>query len=140
MADAATEAGCQVPVLAVLSVLSGYDNTTAAAHTAGSLSNRCSPVERQSAIRLAELFHYQLGNGRLGKDVFYLVHSRPWRQILRGLGTGWSGYRRSLQTIEKQLGQQKSFHERAALLVKAIPGVRGLRLARELARIKYGEN
>lgn len=134
------ETGCTVPALAILSILKGYDSASPAAHVAELLSDLATRGERESAARLAELFHYQVGNGRLDKDVFYLVHSRPWRQILRGLGTDWSGYRKSMQTIEEQLGQQRPLHERAAQLAKSIPGVRGLKLARELARIKYGAN
>ncbi len=136
----AAQSGYQVPALAVTSLLSGYDDTTAAARAAELLRGLASPAERRSAARLLELFHYQLGNGRLGKDVFYLVHSRPWRQILRGLGTDWSGYRRSMQTIEKQVGEERPLYERVVLLAKSIPGPQGLKLARELARVKYGAN
>lgn len=138
--ELASRSGCQVSALAVTSLLSGYDDTTAAAQAAVLLRERASSADCHSAARLTELFHYQLGNGRLGKDVFYLVHSRPWRQILKGLGKDWLGYRRSMQSIEKQLGETKPLQERAALLAKSVPGVRGLRLARELARIKYRVN
>jgi hypothetical protein len=102
------------------------------------LSELANPAERRSAASLAELFHYQLRHGRLGRDVFYLVHSRPWRQIFKGLATDWSGYWRSMQTMEVKMGENRPLHERAARLAKSIPGLRGLRLARELARIKFG--
>lgn len=136
----AARSGCQVSALAVTSLLSGYDDTTAAAQAAVLLRERASSAERQSALRLTELFHYQLENGRLGKDVFNLVHSRPWRKILKGFGKDWLGYRRSMRTIEKQLGETKPLQDRAALLIKSLRGVRGLKLARELARIKYRVN
>jgi len=136
----AAESRSKVSALTVATILSEYDGTTAAAQAARLLSELASPAERRSAASLAELFHYQLRHGRLGKDVFYLVHSRPWRQIVRGLATDWSGYRRSMQTLEKQLGEERPLHERVARLAKSIPGLRGLRLARELACIKFGAN
>ena len=97
-----------------------------------------SPAERWSAERLTEFFTIRWEMDRLGKDVLYLVHSRPWRQILKGLGTDWSGYRRSMQTIEEQRDEQQPLFARAVELAKSIPGPRGLKLARELARVKYG--
>jgi len=136
----ASHSGFVIPALAVTSLLSGYDDTTVAAQAAILLRDLASSAERQSAARLIELFHYQLQNGRLGKDVLYLVHSRPWRQILKGLGTNWSGYRRSMQTIEAQVGEEMPLYERVSLLASSIPGRQGLRLARELARVKYGAN
>jgi len=133
----AAQSGCRVSALAVTSLISNYDATTAGAQAAVWLRERASSSERQSASRLTELFHYQLGNGRLGKDVFYLVHSRPWRQIFNGLGKDWFGYRRSMQNLEMQLEGARPMRERITLLARSIPGLRGLRLARELARVKY---
>jgi len=129
---------CKVAALTVATLLSGYDRATTATQAAVLLSGLANPAERRSAASLAELFHYQLRHGRLGKDVFYLVHSRPWRQILKGLATDWSGYRQSLQAMEEQLGENRPLHERATRLAKSIPGLRVLRLARELACIKFG--
>jgi hypothetical protein len=134
---AAAKSGSQVAALAVTSLLSSYDETTPVALAAEWLRRLATPGQRRSAALLAELFHYQMGNGRLEKDVFYLVHSRPWRQIAEGLGTDWSGYRRSMQTLEGQLGEQQPLRKRFAQLAGSIPGPRTLRLARELARVKY---
>jgi hypothetical protein len=136
----AAQSRCKVAALTVATLLSGYDDTADAAQAAVILSELSNPVEQRSAARLAELFHYQVEHGRLGKDVFYLVHSRPWRQILKGLATDWSGYRLSMRTIEEKLGEKRPLHERAARLAKSIPGFRELRLARELACIKFGAN
>jgi hypothetical protein len=133
----AADSGCRVPALALTSLLGSHDDATAAALAAALLRDSASAAECGSAARLTELFHYQIRNGRLGKDVLYLVHSRPWRQILKGLGTDWSGYRRSMRTLDQQLDQEKPLLERAVLLAKSIPGPRGLRLARTLARVKY---
>jgi hypothetical protein len=129
--------GYQASALAVASLLRSYDDSSAAARAAELLNELTSPSERRSAALLTELFHYQIGNGRLAEDVLYLVHSRPWRQILQGLGRDWSGYRRSMDTFDKNLNQEISLPQRVAALARAIPGLRGLRLARELARIKY---
>ena len=134
----AAESRCKVAALTVATLVGGYDRAAAATQAAGLLSDLANPAERRSAATLAELFHYQLRHGRLGKDVFYLVHSRPWRQILKGLATDWSGYRQSMQTMEEKLGENRPLHERAARLARSIPGLRGLRLARELACIKFG--
>ncbi|MGD0731341.1 MAG: nucleotidyltransferase family protein [Terracidiphilus sp.] len=130
----------RVAALAVTSLLRGYDDTTAAAQAAELLSDSAKRAERRAAARLVELFHYQLGNGRLGKDVMYLVHWRPWRQILKGLGGDWAGYRRSMESMEEQLGEQQALHKRLAELARSIPGLQGLRLARALAVVKYRGN
>lgn len=131
---------CRVAALTLATLVNDYDRTAGTAQAAALLSALLNPPEQRSAASLAELFHYQLSHGRLGKDVFYLVHSRPWRQIFRGLATDWSGYRRSMQTMEEKLGENRSLHQRAARLAKSIPGLRELRLARELACIKFGTN
>jgi hypothetical protein len=132
------QCGRQVPVLAVTSILCGYDNSGAAAKAAGVISAMTTAAEQQSASRLTELFQYQVDNGRLEKDLLYLVASRPWLQILRGLRTDWSGYRQSMQTIEQRTGEEMPLYARGAQLARSIPGIHGLRLARELARVKYG--
>jgi hypothetical protein len=133
----AATAGSRAALLSVCSLLGSYDDASAAARLAQLLGAAASRSERQSARRLTELFHYQMERGRLQKDVLLLVHSRPWRQILRGLASDWTGYRRSMQTLEEQLGEEQPLHTRLAMLAHSIPGPQGIRLARELARVKY---
>jgi len=133
----AVRSGAQVAALTVTSLLSGYDDTTAAARAAGLLGAAMSGRELRSAARLVELFHYQLGKGRLGRDVMFLVHWRPWRQIANGFGQDWAGYRRSMETLEGQLGEDHSLLKRASQFSKSIPGLHALRMARELALVKY---
>jgi hypothetical protein len=133
----AVESGSLVAALAVTGLLKSYEGTTAAARTAELLSAAASARERRSADRLMELFHYQVGHGRMEKDVLLLVHARPWGQILRGLKADWAGYRRSMKTLETQLGEEQRLHRRLSQLALSIPGLRGLRLVRELARAKY---
>lgn len=133
----AAESGSVVTALAVTGLLKSYDETTAAARTAELLRGVASRAERGSSARLMELFQYQLRHGRFEKDVMLLVHARPWRQIARGLTTDWSGYRRSMKTLEVQLGDELPLRKRLVLVTRSIPGLRGLRLARGLARVKY---
>jgi hypothetical protein len=134
----ASDAGCLVPALAVTGILTSYDDSGPAARAAQILHASASPAQSRSAGLLIDLFHYQMGNGRMGKDVQYLVHSRPWRQILKGLGSDWSGYRQSMESIESHVDEAMPLLGRAVLLARSIPGPRGLKLARELARVKYG--
>ena len=136
----AEEVGCLVSALAVTGILAAYDHATPAAQAAELLRASSSSSQRRSAARLAEIFHYQLENGPLRKDVFYLVHLGPWKQVLTGLRENWLGYRRTMNTLELQLGQARPLSERAALLAGSIPGLHGLRLARELALVKFRVN
>jgi hypothetical protein len=76
------ESGCQASLLAILEILSNYETMPGVAGAAALLQSVASKTERRSARRLTELFQYQLHHGRLEKDVFYIVHVRPWRQIL----------------------------------------------------------
>ncbi len=130
-------AGNLVPALAVTGILREYDAGGAAAAAAATIDGTAAPGQRRSASRLIELFHYQIRHGRLGKDVLYLVHSRPWRQIARGLGGDWAGYRRSQRSMDDVLGEIPPWHRRASRLMKGVPSLRALKLARELARVKY---
>jgi hypothetical protein len=131
---------CKVPALTLATLIAGYEGPGAADEFAALLSARSTPAERRSSASLGELFRYQLEHGRIRKDVFFLVHARPWRQIVRGLARDWSGYRTSMQTMDTNLGGERPWHTRAAGLVRSMPGLRGLRLARELACIKFGVN
>jgi hypothetical protein len=133
----AARAGSRVAALAVTSLLRGYDDTTAAARANEFLSGAASRAERRSAARLMDLFHYQLGNGRLGKDVMFLVHWRPWRQVLKGFGRDWAGYRRSMEAMEEQLGERLPLTRRFSDFARSIPSPGALRMARELALVKY---
>lgn len=132
------DAESRVAMLAVVTILAGYDPESAAAKAAEVFSASLKAAERRSARNLAELFEYQLRHGQLNKDVLLLVHSRPWRQIIRGLRGDWNGYLRSMQSLEYSLGTTESWGARASRLAKSALGIRGLQLARELARAKFG--
>ncbi len=138
--DRLVKSPVKVAALALVTVLSRYDASPEAADAALELSRTFSDSEQRAAATLCELFEYQITHGRIGKDVFYLVHLRPWRQILRGLATDWSGYRRSMKTMEEKLGETGPLKDRAVRLTRSIPGWRELRLARRLACIKFRVN
>jgi len=133
----AAQWGSHVAALAVTGLRRGYDGKGAASRAAELLSGAATKAERRSASRLTALFHYQLKNGRLGKDVMFLVHLRPWRQILKGFGGDWSGYRRSMEAMEQQLGEHQPLRKRVSHFARSIPGFEALRMARELALVKY---
>lgn len=134
----AAKSRCRIAALTMAIIIRSYGDAAAASEGSAILSALMSDAEQRSAASLAELFQYQLRHGRLGKDVFYLVHSRPWRQIFSGLTADWSGYWQSMHTLEEQLKEEKPLFERLTGLAKSIPSLRALRLARELACIKYG--
>jgi hypothetical protein len=139
-AERAAASGALVSALAVTGLLAGYGHDRAAEQAASALRSRSNLQQQRSAERLIELFHYQVRAGRMCRDIFYLVHPRPLRQILRGLVTGRSGYLRSMRNMEQRRGDEIPLPRRAAQLAQSIPGRRGLKLARELARVKYGAN
>jgi hypothetical protein len=124
-------------VLAVTALLASYDADSAVARVSRLLEPMATRAQRRSAALLQELFRYQLERGGLERDVLYLVHSQPWRQIVSGLVRDWSGYRASMQTLDHSISEEQPLPRRFAQLLRSIPGMRGLRLARELARVKY---
>lgn len=135
-ARAASEHGLLVPALAVAAILAAYDSDSSTARFHTLLRELADPQELESAKRLEDLFAYQLEHGKLSQDILYLVHGRPWQQIFAGLAD-WKKYRESMRSIESELGREQTLRQRAGQLARSVPGLRGLRLARELARAKY---
>jgi hypothetical protein len=125
-------------VLAAANILGNYAPAGPAVLLAAALECLLSPAQCRAARELGRLFHYQLQQGALDNDVLFLVHSRPWLLILRGLSLGWPGYRRTMRSLETQLEQDRPLHRRLLTFVRSIPGREGLRLARQLARVKFG--
>ena len=138
LAERAHRASMTVPVLAVTNVLEGYDPGYAVCRVASRLRKSATAGENRAAARLTRAFHYQLENGSLNRDLLYLVHPRPFRQIVAGLRRDWRGYRRSQHGVEDQLGRSHSLGRRAMELVKSCGKPRELRVARDLARAKFG--
>ncbi len=130
-------AGLAAAVLALLSILRSYGNEGAVTAGITALEPHCSRRETAAAESLAELFREQLTDGPIDKDLFHLVHAQPWKQVLRGIKGGWAGYRNTMRDVERQLEQERSLGERAMDLAKSLPARRRLRMARELALLKY---
>jgi hypothetical protein len=125
-------------VLTSVYILVDYDPAGAAAKVAAEFERQLTPHHCRAARELSRIFHYQLEHGPLDNDVLFLVHSRPWLLVLRGLSAGWSGYRKSMRAVETQLEREVPLHRRLVALARSIPGREGLRLARQLARVKFG--
>lgn len=138
LARRACEAGLLVPAIAVTTILLGYDAAEATRGAAEILSRAATAQQRKSAAGLSRAFHYQLARGNFNKDLLYLVHSRPVRQVLGGLRNDWTGYRKSQHSVEDQLHQRKSLARRALDLMKSAVQPGRLGLVRELARAKFG--
>lgn len=125
-------------VLATANILAHYAPAGPATLLTAALERLLPQAQCQAARELSLLFHYQLHQGPLDNDVLFLVHSRPWLLILRGLSLGWPGYRRTMRSLETQLEQDRPLHRRLLTFVRSIPSREGLRLARQLARVKFG--
>lgn len=138
LARRACEAGLLTPAMAAISILREYDPAEATCRAAEILSLAATAEQRKSAAALWRAFHYQLARGNFNKDLLYLVHSRPFRQVLGGLRKDWTGYRKSQHSVEEQLNQKKSLAQRVLDLMKSAAQPGKLGLARELARAKFG--
>jgi hypothetical protein len=137
LARRACETRLLVPAIAVTTILRGYDPTEAICSVAEILSRSATAEQSKSAAGLSRAFHYQLERGNFNKDLLYLVHSRPIRQVLNGLRNDWSGYRKSQHSVEDQLNQRRSLTRRAMELMKSAVRPGKLNIAREVARAKF---
>lgn len=128
----AEESGMTAQVCAIAEILRSYDSSTPAF--------AAPRQEQRMGLALAELFRVQLRDGPIGKDLAYLVHPAPARQMIAGLARDWSSYRRIMRDFEQQmLGGPLPWWRRAGRLAQAVrrSGLRRLRLVRTLARVKY---
>ncbi len=131
-----------IPLLALTGILQSLDaNATGVKEAAALLSGPARPKERRIAEGLRELFFYQVGKGPVSKDLLYLTHSRPARQILAGAWSNWQDYRGLMRSMEEKLdGEEVPLTRRLRSLFGAIQktGPRHLLAIRALARMKYG--
>jgi len=136
--------GHAASILAAIGILLQFGNSEPAAAVAVSsaLDKLQLATSDDSALRhaaeLIRLFDYQLKHGPIDNDVLFLVHTRPWMLVLRGLSLGATSYLRSMRSMEAQFGQKRPFHKRLMDLGRTLPSIEGLRLARNLARVKFG--
>jgi hypothetical protein len=102
---------------------------------------RSSPKRERDAQNLCDLFFDQLTLGPISKDLTYLSHTRPLRQIAAGALANWREYRGFMRSMEEKLdGQQRPLGRRFLDLTDSWKktGHGSLRRLRTLARHKYG--
>jgi len=130
--ERARECGMAAQLAAICEILRSFDADVPAV----AASNQ----EMRAGRELAELFRIQLREGAMEKDLAYVVHPAPARQMVRGLAADWRSYRRIMRDFEQHmLGEPLPWWKRAKRLGNAIrgSGLRRMRLMRALARVKY---
>jgi hypothetical protein len=134
--------GDSVALLALTGILRELNDRHAAAKAERILEQRASPSERNVALHLRLLFFMQIQNGAFRKDLLYLLHAAPTKQILRGAFTNWRNYRGFMRSMERKLdGQELPLSQRVANLLLALRELRPahFRSMRTLARVKYDQ-
>jgi hypothetical protein len=137
LAQHAAGAGMTSLLLAVAQIVKLYDPESAAAEL---LAAAASAREKRASAKLVELFRLQVREGPLGKDLVYLAHPTPVRQIVSGLAANPHGYRRLMRAFETHvLGQPLPWMKRAVGLAGSVYklGPRRFQFIRALARAKY---
>lgn len=129
-----------VPLLALTGILAKLEASTDAAAARYILDGLASGAQRHSARDLEALFFHQVRNGALGKDVLYLFHARPVRQILTGLRSNRREYLEFMRSLEEKLeGKELPLGRRLRRLVSDLKnsGPASWRGVRTLGRQKY---
>ena len=138
---AASRSSGVLALLALTSVLHRLDSTHPALKEAfDCLSREASATERDEAAALDRLFFYQATNGRLEKDLVYLTHAGPLRQMVTGAVKNWRGYRSLMLSMEGKLdGKPTPILGRVMNLFFAAKdvGPQHLRSLRTLARLRF---
>jgi hypothetical protein len=139
--DCVAARGGRVALLALTGILCEFDDAfLPASEATNCLKRGASPAEKKTSGQLRRLFFAQADSGAFRKDLLYLVHAVPARQILRGALTDWRAYRSFMRSMEEKLdGQELPLTQRIAQLVTALRGLSPshLRSMRALARMKY---
>jgi len=130
-----------VPLLALLEILANLEGTngdvTAAKCVLAGIAN---PDQLKAANQLRALFFQQVTGGPMVKDLLYLFHLRPARQIFAGVSQNWREYREFMRSLERKLeGEEVPLGRRLWQLALAAGkiGPAHLRSIRTLARLKY---
>jgi hypothetical protein len=129
-----------IPVLALTQILDSLDGANQDVNAAARiLAGIATPEQIRSAHELEALFFYQVRNGPFGKDLLYLAHSRPMRQILTGAFANWREYRRFMSSLEEKDGEAVPLGRRAWHLAAAVKNAGPARWSslRTLARLKF---
>ena len=133
--------GGLLPLLALTGILHSLDEgVSPVADAFRILTSRAKPAERKAGRQLVDTFWFQVREGKFEKDLVYLSHTRPLRQILAGTWRNWRGYRDLMLAIEDKLdGGTTSigvrFWRLAVAARRAGPG--RLRSLRTLARLRF---
>jgi hypothetical protein len=137
----ACDAGGVVPLLALAQVLLGLNRSEVGVARAFIwLEGKAAAKQRRTAERLHALFCYQVRRGAIEKDVVYLSHSKPVRQMVSGAWANWREYRRLMLSMEEKLdGQTIPLGRRLWKLVLAVKDTRPAHLLglRALARLRF---
>ena len=140
--ESACRSGGVLPLLALTRVLRALDETAVQVYAAFDLlTNIASKSERKAAEALQELFLHQVRHGRMEKDLVYLAHPRPVRQIVAGAWRNWREYRNLMQSMEEKLdGKTVSLGQRFWKLAVAAANAGPSRFSalRTLARLRFG--
>lgn len=132
-----------VATLAMTGILGSLDRRNEALAKAGArLSELATAADQQAAKRLHELFFQQVKDGPVRKDLLYLAHARPGKQMLTAAWSNWREYRGVMRSIEEATdGSELPLPRRLRLLAGAAlrTGPAQFRSIRTLARLKYGE-
>jgi Uncharacterised nucleotidyltransferase len=139
--EAAATASSMVPLLALLEILADIEGTNGDVTAArGVLAGLANPDQLKAASQLRSLFFRQVTGGPMVKDLLYLFHLRPARQIFAGASQSWREYREFMRTLERKLeGEEVPLGRRLWQLFFAVRkiGPAHLRSIRTLARLKY---
>ncbi len=126
--------------LAMAQILAQYDGNSSAVGVARQFQAMAAGGERRAAEEVMRVFFDQVENGPLSKDILYLAHTKPLRQIFSGLWANWSEYRGVMRSLEERLeGHEVPLRRRTRLLAGALRSVspRQFRSIRALAHLKY---
>lgn len=137
--ERAASASALNPLLTVTTILMRLNPESPAGEAHCRVTSAATAQELQDSEQLADLFALQLRNGKIDKDVLYLVQPRSLGQIAGGLLGGWRKHRRWVQFMEnKNTGHSVSGRERLATIVGGLKrmSVRQLSILRTLARTK----
>lgn len=130
------------PVLAMTQILAAYDANSASTQASRALSAVASKQEQQAASELSRMFVAQVARGPISKDLLYLAHTKPLRQVFAGARANWREYRSVMQSMEQKLdGRTAPLAKRIQMLAAAAKGIdlRQFRSIRTLARLKYND-
>ncbi len=125
---------------AMAQILARYEGNPGAVEATTCLNRIESGKQRRAAGELVQVFFRQLHSGPFRKDLLYLAHSKPARQIFAGVATNWREYRGVMRSMEERTeGEEIPLAKRMGALARAATNLSlgQFRSLRALARLKY---